>query len=631
VDPAGWTGHVVVSGLHGEGLRAIEQLHLAGVRVVVVDDHPDPRLGRMVAGWGLPYLERDSRLPETLLAAGLAGAVALICCEEDDLHTLATALLARELRPEIRVVVQMRNPAVGRAVAGTGAVVLDVARLSAPSLVEACLRTGSHALELAGRRFLTVTETATTRGTLRSRYGELTPIAVQPSDGADAVLCPPQDTGVQPGDQITVLGTPAQLAAAGVWGGSEPAPVPDVGLVGARYAGLTAAGRGAAEPSVGVVGASVRPRTPAQAFRAGLRRVRQVVRSVLQAADRRIWAVLGCLLILILTSTAVLRVGYAEPGGEGMSVLDALYFTVESVGTVGYGDFYFRDQPSWLRIFAIGLMVIGALLATVFFALLTNLLVTRRIEESLGRLRVTRLADHVVVIGLGSIGVRVVELLVERGVQVVVVESDDANRYLAHARALGVPVVTGDATQSDTLRAVHLGRARGVAVLTSGDLTNIETGLAVRDLLDAVGPASGEIPVVLRLFDRELARTVERSFGFDSVRSTAALAAPWFVGAALGVDVLGTFYVADTPLLVAGLPVPAGSGLDGLRVADLPFGGRVAALARAGDGPDHPPRGADRLAAGDVAYLVGPYEELLHLIRGDLVRVGAPPFPGPPA
>src|SRR5450755_3775421 len=78
-----------------------------------------------------------------------------------------------------------------------------------------------------------------------------------------------------------------------------------------------------------------------------------------------------------------------------------------------------------------------------------------------------------------------------------------------------------------------------------------------------------DVPVVPRLFDRQLASTVERSFGFKHVRSTAALAAPWFVGAALGLDVLATFYAGDVPLLVARLTVTPDGGLHGLAMADL--------------------------------------------------------------
>jgi hypothetical protein len=99
---------VVVCGLHGVGLRIGERLHLAGVRVVVVvDDAPDPRLVRVVRGWGIPHLVGSSRLAETLLEAGVAAASALICVETDDLHTLETALLARELHADLRVVVQL--------------------------------------------------------------------------------------------------------------------------------------------------------------------------------------------------------------------------------------------------------------------------------------------------------------------------------------------------------------------------------------------------------------------------------------------------------------------------------------------------------------------------------------------
>jgi Trk K+ transport system NAD-binding subunit len=261
-------------------------------------------------------------------------------------------------------------------------------------------------------------------------------------------------------------------------------------------------------------------------------------------------------------------------------------------------------------------MILGASMATLMFALLTNVLVTHRIEESLGRRRVSGLSGHVVVIGLGSIGVRVLQQLRAAGSQVVVIDSDEGNRYLAQVRAAGVPVVIADATLPQTLDAVNITGARAVAVLTSDDLVNLETGLAVRDQLSQ---AQSDIPIVLRLFERQLARTIEKSFEIGLVRSTAALAAPWFVGAALGLEVLGTFYVADTPMLVARIDVAAGGGLENLAMSDLSAKTRVVAISRAAeDGRlEHPPRRGTRFCAGDRAYLVGPYEELLQVLRRD--------------
>ena len=344
---------------------------------------------------------------------------------------------------------------------------------------------------------------------------------------------------------------------------------------------------------------------------------------------------LAGVLALIVVATVVIHLGYVDPGSHAhLDLLASLYFTVETVATVGFGDYSFAAQSAWLQAFAIALIVVGVTLVTTSFALFTNVLVSRRIEQSLGRRRVPGMAGHVVVVGLGSVGIRVVEGLLAEGGRVVVVERDDGNRYLDRARALGVPVVIGDATQRQTHATVNLADAAAVAILTSADLTNIETGLAVRESL---GDRWETVPVVLRVFDRDLARMMERNFGFPHVRSTSALAAPWFVGAALGLDVLETFYVDQQPFLVGRLPIAPGGGLEGLAMQDLSARTRVIALRRAGGGGvlEHPPRRGTRFQGGDEAYLLGPYEELLRVLRRDQLhdtaRPGlvAPPAPGP--
>ncbi|HEY0716024.1 MAG TPA: NAD-binding protein, partial [Streptosporangiaceae bacterium] len=289
---------------------------------------------------------------------------------------------------------------------------------------------------------------------------------------------------------------------------------------------------------------------------------------------------------------------------------------VETVTTVGYGDFTFRGQDPWLMVGAISLMLLGATFAAVFFATLTNMIVSRRLEESLGRQRITGLSGHVIVIGLGTVGTRVIQQLVGAGRDVVAVDKDESNRRLGQLRALRVPVIIADATLPQTLEAASLPHAAAVAVVTSDDLANLETGLAVRDQL---GDRWRDVPVVLRMFDSPFARSVRHNFGFSSVRSTAALAAPWFVGAALGLDVLSTFYADDKPLLVARLTVSPGGGLSGLAMSGLSARTRVLAIRRATDEQllEHPPRRGTRFRAGDQAYLIGPYEELLAVLRQD--------------
>jgi Trk K+ transport system NAD-binding subunit len=576
-----WSGHVIVCGLRGVGLRIVEQLHASGTAVVIVDDDPDPLLARVATTLGVPHLHLSPRATETLYEAGLAGAIAVACVQRDDLRTLETALLVRELNPDTRVVVNLDNPAVGRGVEGvTGSgSVLDVAGLFAPSVVETCMRENAHRLDLDGEQLVAAEVMVAEGSTLRKLFADLAPMGVAPIGGGELVVCPGRDHQVSKGDRVWVLGSTQQLDEAGL------------------------RKRARREDSISAVGTG-----PLGLLRRG-------VATIAEATDRPLRLAVVAVLLMLLTSTLVLRFAYRRPASGGhLHLLDALYFTVETISTVGFGDFSFSGQSQWLEAFGVLLILLGAAVVTTLFTLITNMLVSRRIEQSLGRGRVTGMAGHTVLIGLGAVGMRVLEGLLARGQEVVVVEREESNRFLNQARGLGVRVVIADATLPTTLDLVNLSTASAVAILTSDDLTNIEAGLAVRDRL---AERWFEVPVVLRVFDRALGHRVQKSFEFHHVWSTSAIAAPWFIGAALGLDVLATFYVDHEPFLLARLTVAPDGGLAGVAMRELSARMRVVAIRRAGDAGrlEHPPRRDTRFAPGDQAYLAGPNEELLEVLR----------------
>jgi Trk K+ transport system NAD-binding subunit len=531
-------GHVVVCGVDDTALRTIEQLLAAGADVVVVDAVAEAGAvaERLLEQWDVPLVR--GRLREALAEARLPEAAAVVCLAADDLAALEAALLVRRLRPEVRLVVRMANPQVGHALAevvGEGCV-LDVAALAAPSVVEICLGRRVHELTVAGREFLVADLVVDGAATVRELYGELAPLVIAAGE-APPVVCPSRDVPVRPGDRVTAVGTLAQFAHQGVAEAVEH--LRPQGPVGARV--------------------------PAQRAETGRAGMRVLLRSLVAEADRPLRFAVILLGVLAVVSVLVLRVGYLKPDGTHMTLVDAAYFTVETIATVGYGDFNFAAQPTWLRVYAIGLMAGGAVLAAIVFALVTQLLVSRRIERSFGQRR--------------------------------------------------VGAMRGDATEIDVLDAANLAGATSVAVLTSDDLVNVEIGLVLREQL---GARLTSVPVVLRVFDRELARGVEAGFGFRYVRSTAALAAPWFVGAALGLGVLGTFYVDQTLFLVGRLSVTAGGGLDGLTLWELAGQVRVVALHRADGHLEHRLRRDTGLAAGDEAYLVGRPDEVMQVLRRDV-------------
>lgn len=149
-------------------------------------------------------------------------------------------------------------------------------------------------------------------------------------------------------------------------------------------------------------------------------------------------------------------------------------------------------------------------------------------------------------------------------------------------------------------------------------MVNIETGLVLREMTGPSGdsdPAKTRIPIVLRIYDKAVGAAVGRRLDFNHVRSTVDLATPWFIGAAMGLEVLGTFSVGQRSFMVGGVRVQPESRLDGLRIADLSTLTRVIAVERDGREAELIPRRDTVLRPGDRVYLVGPYHELLETLR----------------
>ena len=331
--------------------------------------------------------------------------------------------------------------------------------------------------------------------------------------------------------------------------------------------------------------------------------------AALSAPFRPIMLVLGALVIIALAGFYAGRTQSLRSAGGEIRELHSLpsYYGLYVALWCGLPAF---------ALFAIWLIVAGTTVVSLLFAFVTNALVSRRIEASLGRAKVRGTEGHVILIGLGSVGMRILDGLRKRGKEVVVIERDEDNRYSSQARLLGVRVILGDATLERTLEAANLSTASAVAVMTSDDMTNIEAGLAVRE---GLGNRWEKTPVILRVFDRELGFRLEQSFEFRHVWSTAAIAAPWFVGAAIGMEVLATFYVGREPFQVAKLKVKEGGGLVGMRMVDLGAKARVLAINRSDEdsGMEYPPRRGTKFGPGDNAYIAGPYDELMKILRMD--------------
>lgn len=208
------------------------------------------------------------------------------------------------------------------------------------------------------------------------------------------------------------------------------------------------------------------------------------------------------------------------------------------------------------------------------------------------------LSGHVIVVGLGHLGYRVITHLtaLRRDAAVIELAPDDALSLAV--KDLDVPVIPGDATREATLVAAGIREARAIVLCTQNDGLNLQVALKAR----ALNP---KIEVVVRIFDEDFADHLARHSGFKAF-SASGMAAPMFAAAAAGIDVTTPLVVDGTPLSLARFRVDEGSPLAGRTVraleddADL----NVVLISRGAERLAHPD-GDTVLRAGDHLAVLG--------------------------
>lgn len=269
---------------------------------------------------------------------------------------------------------------------------------------------------------------------------------------------------------------------------------------------------------------------------------------------------------------------------------DSLYFTL--LTAAGAGDVEVRSHPA-LKIIQTVLMLSGIALVPVVTAAVVDGMVGARLAVTVGRLRDSTIA-HVVVVGLGNVGSRVVAQLDDLGLPVVAIDTDSSAIGVRVANERRIPVILGDATREETLRAAKVDTCRALIAVTSDDVKNLETALGAESMNES-------LRIVLRLFDGDLASRIQRRFTIAASRSVSYLAAPHFAFAMVERRMFDTIPVGRRVLLFADFPVGEGSELDGAPVsaAHIPGKARVIALRSNSDATVWPPPDGQILTSRD--------------------------------
>ncbi|WP_416962547.1 NAD-binding protein [Streptomyces sp. Agncl-13] len=480
-----------------------------------------------------------AELTEAVFAeAGVERATALALVYDDDETNIRAALTARRLNPRIRLVLRLYNRRLGQHIeelldqaaalatgegGGTGSgfdastTVLSDADTAAPALA---------ATALAGTSKVVQTDGLLLRAVERPPPG--------PGEVADPGLATLALLSATSSD-------PAGADGSEGMGEQGPRLLPDAAAV------ASATGRGTVVlEQVSYAG----PQLPGG--RGG-----GVVPAFSSLFSRRLrWSLAGMVACVIALAISLWLVTKIHP-------LTAFYLTLLDLFAI---DNPAIGEPLGRQILQLLSGLVGLLMLPVLLAAVLEALGTFRTASAL-RKPPRGLGGHVVLLGLGKIGTRVLTRLRELNIPVVCVEADPEARGLAVARRLRVPVILGDVTQEGVLESAKVHRAHALLAVTSSDTTNLEAVLYAR----SVRP---DLRVVLRLYDDDFATAVYRTLraahpgALTRSRSVSHLAAPAFAGAMMGRQILGAIPVERRVLLFAAMTVGGHPQLDGKTIAE---------------------------------------------------------------
>ena len=202
---------------------------------------------------------------------------------------------------------------------------------------------------------------------------------------------------------------------------------------------------------------------------------------------------------------------------EGWSFMDALYMTVITLATVGYGEVH-EISPEG-RLFTVILIFLGVGFFLYVVGNVVQFLVEGRIRHVLGRRildkQISKLKNHFIVCGYGRMGRALCTYLIQKYLDVIVVEQNP-NRVPVMDKD-DILYVVGGATDEDTLMKAGIKRARGIISVLGADADNVFLVLTAKRL-------NSEIFVVARANQNETEKTLYAA-GTDKVVSPFALGA----------------------------------------------------------------------------------------------------------
>ena len=298
---------------------------------------------------------------------------------------------------------------------------------------------------------------------------------------------------------------------------------------------------------------------------------------------------------------------------EGWTPLDAIYMTLITITTVGYGEIHPLSNQG--RLFASVLILGGIGTAVYTFTRLGQWVFEGELSGILGRRRMKteleRLKDHFIVCGFGRVGRLVAEGLVDRFLPFCVVENNPTLEE--DLQKGGYLYLIGDATEEEILREAGVGNARVLLALLPTDAENLYLTMSAKEI-------NPKIHAIARAMDEKAEMKLKRG-GADEVVSPYRTASMRVLQAAVKPTVVEFIELATSrqqlELSLEEVKLGERSGLVGHSIAEAEirrnYGVIIVAIKRSTGEMVFNPDPSVKTVAGDTLVAIGKTVDLKRL------------------
>jgi voltage-gated potassium channel len=227
--------------------------------------------------------------------------------------------------------------------------------------------------------------------------------------------------------------------------------------------------------------------------------------------------------------------------------------------------------------------------------------------------------NHVIILGVGHVGLRVTRTLVSMGFDVVAIDRDLKPDTDEECSRLGVPVIVDDGRSSLTLEKAGLPYAQAFVACTSSDQTNLEVIMRARDM-------NPDIRIVARMWDDQFTKQMKRFMGVQAVHSASDLAAPAFAGSAVGIEITQTLHIGGVDYSMIRLEVEPGSFLDGDTIGQLQDANNMDIVLHGRNGAvEVQPESALVVQGGDTLVMFARHDKIVDIVARNRINTGNRP------